>query len=141
MRDDNFKIKVLATDTDNYVTKGKIYEFKDGKTIWDTGCKSSYYSNFEILKADCNKWLIVEKVSDEVKENYYKLYSSPIIGIGLNGYNKENFLQNLNRNQSIIFTKEQETFTYDKIPEVIIWLQKVYNYCTKIENKTFDCLK
>lgn len=48
MKSNNFKIKALDT-RGGWITKGKIYEFKNGQTVWDDGCKSGTYDDYKDL--------------------------------------------------------------------------------------------
>lgn len=54
--ENNFKVICMDTCGWHNVTKGKIYEFKDGKTSWDNGAVSYTYKNYKEL-FDCFKVL------------------------------------------------------------------------------------
>lgn len=56
MNENNFKVRCIKnTGWKNCITKDKIYEFKDGVTIWDNGRTSYKYQNYENFK-DINRW-------------------------------------------------------------------------------------
>jgi hypothetical protein len=144
MNEGNFIIKALKDDP-NILTKNKIYEFVDGCTIFDNGLKSSCYKDFNDLLKRNFGWvntiqqLVVaqtNKIYEPKNENKYsQLYFSPVSYIRLDGVNEEYFIKTLKENKPIIFTSEQRQFTYDKIPQVIQWLQNVYDYATELKNK------
>lgn len=42
----NFKVRAIKT-YDDFTVEGKVYEFIDGKTTWEKGMTSCFYSDFE----------------------------------------------------------------------------------------------
>lgn len=67
MSSNNFKVKCIkVAENCDWITPGKVYNFKDGRTIWDDRDKSAYYNNVSdfltIINDDCYEFI-------EYKEN------------------------------------------------------------------------
>lgn len=73
--------------------------------------------------------------SIENKSTFERLEISPIKGIEIGYEDEEDLLIGLTKNQNPISMNFDFTdLKYDNIPELIAWLQSVYNYCTELKN-------
>jgi hypothetical protein len=91
----------------------------------------------EEYNANCTKcWN--SKIEEDEQSTFGQLEVSPIDSIGFDDNSEENLKKSLKRNHGIIFTGSNSDITYDKIPELVAWLQSVYNYCTELKNNMIE---
>lgn len=76
----NVTFRVLAIKPwDSFLTKGKIYEFVDGKTTWDNGRISSKYNDYTHLINHNRQWgdgVLIELKDGDNPEEILKEYTS-----------------------------------------------------------------
>lgn len=132
----------------NLICQGDNSSLKDGKSYKIIKSEEYEHNKLKTLVTVLSEggdertydlgWFVNEQNDTIVYDHktiYDNLYFSPISYIRLNGVNEDYFIKALKENKPIIFTSEQRQFTYDKIPEVIKWLQDVYDFCTELKNK------
>jgi len=131
----NFKIKALKSDY-KWLTKDKIYEFINGRIIYDEGQTGDNYLDFDDYTNRNISFEVEEIISTESK--FEQLKQSPIDFIRLDyDYESENIIS-LKDNSEIVWTGSESQITYDKIPELVAWLQSVYNYCTELKSNMIE---
>jgi hypothetical protein len=81
---------------------------------------------------------IIQEKNDKLELIFGQLEVSPIDSIGFDDNSEDNLKKSLKRNHGIIFTGSNSDITYDKIPELVAWLQSVYNYCTELKNNMIE---
>lgn len=121
------------------LTEGKSYkvirteEYKGNKldilvvVISDYGDERSYDLMWFV---DKQKDEIIE---DKSKLTFEQLEKSPIEGIELSNSSEKYLIEALKYNDFLISDNNGE-ITYNKIPELVAWLQNVYNYCSELKN-------
>ena len=76
----NVTFRVLAIKAyGSFLTKGKIYEFVDGKTTWDNGMISSKYDNYTHLVNHNRQWgdgVLIELKDGDNSEEILKKYDA-----------------------------------------------------------------
>lgn len=73
----NFSV-VFGNDGDVIIKKGKVYDFVNGYTIWDSGDKSLKYDNFDDLKKCMGDWkpFKIKKVNRVAKDGEYVQFTT-----------------------------------------------------------------
>jgi len=146
-KEGNFKIKALKSDY-RWLTKDKIYEFKDGRMTYDEGQTSGYYLDFNDYTSRNISFEVEEYIETEVKiksneeintkPTFEQLSQSPIDGIELNSSVEDYFKNLLMHNGTIVYIKDvlkRESITYNNLPIFIKWLQNVYSLSTELKSK------
>lgn len=78
---DNSTFKVICVKGDNnFVTKGKVYEFIDGITTWDNGMYSSCYEDYiDLIKGN----LSFQSLLEPYNEDKYTMDIHEVLNLGI----------------------------------------------------------
>lgn len=86
------------------------------------------------LDIDDGHYYWTDEMLDDIL-TFSQLFQSPIDGIRLDDEDEKETIISLKDNSEIIWTGSESEITYDKIPELVAWLQSVYNYCTELKEQ------
>ena len=78
----------------------------------------------------------VEKEYPNAESKFEQLRNCPVnTNIAINERNEETFIDAIKDNDIIVYIEENTDIYYDDIPNIIKWLQDVYDYATDIKSK------
>jgi len=115
------------------VIKTEEYENNQLKTLVTVLSNNGKECSYDLM------WF-VDKQKDEIlydnKSTFRKLRTCPInTDIVINENHEDTFIKALKDNDIIVYIEENTDIYYDDIPEIIKWLQDVYDYSTELKNK------
>ena len=124
----------ILAENDNYCN----YEGIDGDCVkcW----------NQEVIKTDANNEEIEDTIDEETVISddltFKQLEKSPIEDIELDAGNLRAFIkESIKKDESLLYIDRTTEVKYNDIPKLIEWLQKVYDFSTKIKQDIVDEVK
>ena len=150
----------LAEDKEHqYETKEELLNDTCPKDF-DILAENDNYCNYEGIEGDCTKcWnqevieKEVEKIEDTIDTTideetvisddltFEQLEKSPIGDIGLDPEDLCDLKDSIKRDINLLYIDEYAEIKYNDIPKLINWLQKVYDFSTKLKQDIIDEVK